>query len=303
MNTSDLALFVEIADIGSITTAAKQLDISPSAASAALKRLEKHLNIELFIRSTRKLRITLEGERFLVHCRKVLSSLDDAKASINSSQDEIAGRIHLSVSSDLGRNLVLPWLDDVMDEKPKLSFQLSLDDSVSDFYMDKVDVALRYGQLDDSSMVAFHLATTEYVICASPEYINQYTPPQKPEDLVNHNCLLYRLGNQTYDIWEFTKKQNLGLINTPQKIKVHSNRICNDGDVVRRWALAGKGLALKSRFNIINDLKIGNLIELMPDYQAKSISLWLICPSKKQVTPAVLFLRELLREKCKELLK
>ena len=301
MNTNDLALFVEIADIGSITTAATQLEISPSAASAALKRLEKHLNIELFIRSTRKLRITPEGERFLVHCRKILSILEDGKVSIINSQDEIAGHIRLSVSSDLGRNLILPWLDDVMDENPKLNFQLSLDDSISDFYMDNIDVALRYGeQLEDSSMVAFHLITTEYVVCASPEYVKYYGTPQKPADLLNHNCLLYRLRNQTYDLWEFTNKQSLEGTNPIQKVKVRSNRVCNDGDVVKRWSTSGKGIALKSRLNISNDLKTKNLIELMTDYQAKPISLWLICPSKKQVTPAVLFLRDLLRDKCKE---
>jgi DNA-binding transcriptional LysR family regulator len=309
MNTADLELFVRTADIGNITAAAVQLDISPAAASAALKRLEKQLGIELFIRSTRQLRITAEGERFLLHCRQALSSLDDAKASITEMKGEIAGEVRLSVSSDLGRNLILPWLDEVMDNNPKLSFQLSIGDSLADFYMDKVDVALRYGQPEDSTMVAFKLATVDRVICASPGYIATYGSPKKPEDLLQHNCLLYQLGSKTYNQWELISKNSGNTISNTDdsiksrsKIKVSSNRMCNDGDIVKRWAVAGKGIALKSRLDLSHDLNAGRVIELMPDYYVEPTSLWLICPNRKQVTPAILLLRDLLREKCQALL-
>lgn len=309
MNTADLELFVRTADIGNITAAAVQLDISPAAASAALKRLEKQLGIELFIRSTRQLRITAEGERFLLHCRQALSSLDDAKASITEMKGEIAGEVRLSVSSDLGRNLILPWLDEVMDNNPKLSFQLSIGDSLADFYMDKVDVALRYGQPEDSTMVAFKLATVDRVICASPGYIATYGSPKKPEDLLQHNCLLYQLGSKTYNQWELISKNSGNTISSTDdsiksrsKIKVSSNRMCNDGDIVKRWAVAGKGIALKSRLDLNHDLNAGRVIELMPDYYVEPTSLWLICPNRKQVTPAILLLRDLLREKCQALL-
>jgi DNA-binding transcriptional LysR family regulator len=309
MNTADLELFVRTADIGNITAAAVQLDISPAAASAALKRLERQLGIELFIRSTRQLRITAEGERFLLHCRQALSSLDDAKASITEMKGEIAGEVRLSVSSDLGRNLILPWLDEVMDNNPKLSFQLSIGDSLADFYMDKVDVALRYGQPEDSTMVAFKLATVDRVICASPGYIATYGSPKKPEDLLQHNCLLYQLGSKTYNQWELISKNSGNTISNTDdsiksrsKIKVSSNRMCNDGDIVKRWAVAGKGIALKSRLDLSHDLNAGRVIELMPDYYVEPTSLWLICPNRKQVTPAILLLRDLLREKCQALL-
>ncbi|MGF1716872.1 LysR family transcriptional regulator [Photobacterium chitinilyticum] len=302
MNTSDLELFIRTADCGNITAAAGQLDTSPAAASAALKRLEKQLGVELFIRSTRQLRITAEGERFLLHCRQAIDSLEYAKASIAEMQGEIAGEIRMSVSSDLGRNLVLPWLDDVMDDNPQLSVQLSIGDSLADFYMDRVDVALRYGQPEDSSMVAFQLATVERIVCASPEYLERHGAPQTPEELLQHNCLLYRLGDQIYSHWEFIKKPTESSEELVQKIKVNSNRLCNDGDIVRRWAVAGKGIALKSRLDMSVDLKAGRVIELMPDYRVKPTSLWLICPSRKQVTPAVLLLRDMLREKCETLI-
>lgn len=302
MNTSDLELFIRTADCGSITAAAGLLDTSPAAASAALKRLEKQLGVELFIRSTRQLRITAEGERFLLHCRQAIESLEYAKASLVEMQGEIAGEIRMSVSSDLGRNMILPLLDDVMDSNPELSVQLSLGDSLADFYMDRVDVALRYGQPEDSSMVAFQLIDVVRIACASPEYLERHGTPQTPEELLQHNCLLYRLGDQIFNQWEFTNKGTGNSEPITKKVKVSSNRICNDGDIVRRWVVSGKGIALKSRLDMFADLKAGRVVEVMPGFRAKSTSLWLICPSRKQVTPAVLLLRDRLREKFKALL-
>ncbi|MCG7588798.1 LysR family transcriptional regulator [Photobacterium sp. OFAV2-7] len=301
MNTSDLELFIRTADCGSITAAAGLLDTSPAAASAALKRLEKQLGVELFIRSTRQLRITAEGERFLLHCRQAIESLEYAKASLVEMQGEIAGEIRMSVSSDLGRNMILPLLDEVMDGNPALSVQLSLGDSLADFYMDRVDVVLRYGQPEDSSMVAFQLTEVDRILCAAPEYLERHGAPQTPDELLDHNCLLYRLGDQIFNQWEFTSKVS-GESESSKKVKVNSNRICNDGDIVRRWAVSGKGIALKSRLDMFADLKAGRVVEVMPGFRAKSTSLWLICPSRKQVTPAVLLLRDRLREKFQHLL-
>ncbi len=296
MNTSDLVLFVRTADTGSITASAEQLGITPAAASAALKRLEKQLDVQLFIRSTRQLRITSEGERFLLYCRQALASLDEGRASLNTMRGKIAGELRLSVSSDLGRNIVLPWLDEAMGEHPALSLHLSVGDILSDFYLDRIDVALRYGEPEDSSMVAFHIATVNRLAFASPGYLAQFGEPIHPEELRNHNCLLYQLGSRTYDTWMFSKDGER------HKVQVRGNRESNDADIVRRWALAGKGIAFKSILDVSADLRSGRVIKLLADYQSEPLSTWLICPSRKQVTPAILMLRDLLRMKCTEVL-
>jgi len=294
MNISDLTLFIRTADSGSITASARQLGISPAAASAALKRLEKQLDTQLFIRSTRQLRITSEGERFLLYCRQAVDSLDEGKASLNAMRGKVAGEIRLSVSSDLGRNIVLPWLDEIMNEHPALSLQLSIGDNLSDFYLDRVDVALRYGEPEDSSMIAFQIATVSRVPFASPEYLAQHGTPQQPQELRDHNCLLYRIGNRAYNTWEFIQNEQR------HKVTVSGNRESNDADIVRRWAVAGKGIGFKSILDISDDLLSGRLIRLLKDYEAESSGIWLICPSRKQVTPAILLLRDLLRERCAE---
>ncbi|WP_027859648.1 LysR family transcriptional regulator [Marinobacterium jannaschii] len=292
MNTSDLSLFIRIAETGSITESAKQQGISTAAASTALRRLEKQLDIPLFVRTTRQLRITSQGEQFLFHCRQALASLDQGRISAQQSQGEIAGELRLSVSSDLGRNIVLPWMDALMDQHPSLTINLMAGDSLSNFFVDDVDLALRYGKPEDSNLVAFHIATIPRITCASPAYLARFGEPTHPEDLRKHNCLLYRLDGRLFNTWEFTHNTDCF------KIKVGSNRISNDTDIVRRWAVAGKGIAHRSALDIAADLQCGNLVQVLPQFQSPPVQLYLLCPSRKQVTPTVIAVRERLRQKC-----
>tara|TARA_R110002072_G_scaffold13418_6_gene56169 strand:- start:4286 stop:5191 length:906 start_codon:yes stop_codon:yes gene_type:complete len=291
MNTHDLTLFIRTADTGSITRAAEQLDISTAAASAGLKRLEKHLEVELFIRTTRQLRITAEGERFLVFCRRAMESLDEGKASMHALKGVVGGELRISAPSDLGRNVLCEWLDDFMEQHPGLTVNLLLGDSLADFYLDRVDVAIRYGEQPDSSMVAFKLATADRVLCASPEYLTTRGIPTSPRELAEHNCLLYQLHNRNYDTWEFTDPNH----NEHHRISVQGNRSTNDADLVRRWAVDGRGIAYKSRLDMQADLRAGRVIEVLADYPSTPIDLNLLCPSRQQVTQAVLILRDTLR--------
>ena len=301
MNIQDLQLFIHTADTGSITRAATQSDMTTAAASAALKRLEKQLNVQLFIRSTRQLRITAEGERFLVYCRKAIANLEAGKASIHALEGKVAGELRLSAPSDLGRNLLLGWLDDVMEQHPDLSVNLVLGDSLADFYMDRVDLAIRYGIQEDSSMVAFKLASLHRVLCASPTYLERHGMPTEINDLQRHNCLLFQLSNRTFDVWELSPTNEINA--NPLKVRVHSNRTSNDGDAVHRWALAGKGIAFKSLIDVASDLKKGGLVQVLPTYCSPKVELNLVCPTRKQVTPAVLLIRDIFRQKLANLMQ
>jgi DNA-binding transcriptional LysR family regulator len=296
MNTSDLSLFIRIAETGSITESAKQLGISTPAASSALKRLEIQLDVQLFIRTTRQLRITAQGEKFLFHCRQALESLEQGVISAHELLGNIKGELRFSVSSDLGRNIVSPWLDEMMDKHPSLSIDLNVSDTLSNFFLDQVDVALRYGKPEDSTMVAFHIATINRITCASPSYLSEYGEPSHPEDLRQHNCLLYRLDGRLFNNWEYTNNSG------NYRIKVSGNRVSNDTDIVRRWAITGRGIAYRSQIDISSDLSDKRLIQLLPEFQSPPVELYLLCPSRKQVTPAVIAFREMLREKCAHML-
>jgi len=296
MNTSDLKLFIRIAETGSITESAKQSGMTTAAASYALKRLEQQSGIPLFLRTTRQLRITDQGEKFLFHCRQALDALELGLSSAREQAGEIAGELRFSVSSDLGRNIVSHWVDDMLEQHPALSIDLNVSDSLSDFFQDHVDLALRYGKPEDSTMVSFHIATMARITCASPEYLDKHGIPDHPEDLRQHNCLLYRLNGRLFNDWQFHQGS------TTYKVKVRGSRATNDTDIVRRWAVAGKGIAYRSQIDISSDLKRGHLIPLLQDYESPPAELYLLCPGRRQVTPAVIAFRDMLRARCKTML-
>ncbi len=294
MQIQDLTLFVRVADCGSITAAATELELSPAAASAALKRLEKRLDTRLFIRSTRSLRLTESGERYLVHCRRALTDLTLGQQAIDDVKEKISGVVSLAVPSDIGRNVLLPWLDEFLDNYPDLKLRLHIGDTLSDFYHDKIDVALRSGTPKDSALVAFKICSATRVLCASPGYIAKRGRVESIEQLSVHNCLFFMLDERTHDQWTFTKNGR------EFKVRVTGNRTCNDADVARRWAVAGKGIVYKSSLDLDEDLIEGRLVPLMTDYQGESADLYLVCPGREHVTPVVLLLRDMLRAHCKE---
>ncbi|MDN3682865.1 LysR family transcriptional regulator [Vibrio tapetis subsp. quintayensis] len=295
MNISDLNLFIRIVETGSITEAANQLSITPAAVSTALKRLEKNLEVQLLIRTTRQLRITPQGEQFLFHCRQALASLEQGRIAAHQTQGKVSGNLRLSVSSDLGRNTLLPWIEELLNEHPLLSIDLTVGDSISDFFLEQVDMALRYGKPENSSMVSFHIATMSRITCASQAYISRYGEPLHPESLREHNCLLHRKAGRLFNCWEYADHSGT------YKVKVDSNRISNDTDIVRRWAVNGKGIAYRSQIDLYSDLNSGQLVQLLPDFESPSVELNLICPSREQVSPAVIAFRELLRRKVSQI--
>ncbi|WP_176492418.1 LysR family transcriptional regulator [Pseudomonas aeruginosa] len=272
----DLQVFVHTSDSGSLSAAARQLEISPAVASAALKRLESELEVRLFARSTRSLRLTPEGDAFLLHARASLRSLEEGRRLLQGGKDQIAGVLQLSAPSDFGRNLLLPWLDEFQARYPQLSLRLLLGDRVTDLYRQPVDVAIRYGAPADSSLVALPLAPdNRRVLCAAPGYLAERGEPRQPDDLREHNCLLYQLGGRVHDRWAFQRgRRSLTLT-------VAGDRVCDDADVVRRWALAGKGLVYKSWLDVAEDVRAGRLRLLLPEWQGEATPMNLLCSAAR----------------------
>jgi DNA-binding transcriptional LysR family regulator len=292
----DLQLFVRAADLGSLSAAARVMDLSPAVASAALKRLELQLGSRLLTRSTRSLRLTVEGEGFLQYARASMGSLDEGRRLLASSQDQYQGVLQLSAPSDFGRNVLLPWLDEFQRQYPNLSVRLLLGDQNADLFRQPVDIALRYGEPEDSSLVALPVAPdNRRVLCASPDYLARHGEPQHLEQLAQHNCLLYRLGNRVHDHWLFHDgKREVGL-------SVQGNRFSDDADVVRRWAVAGEGLAYKSWLDVAADVQAGHLKILLPQLQGERSPLNILCAHRAQLSQPVNALRDLLRIRCEVL--
>jgi len=288
----DIALFVRTVDLGSISAAARELDATPAVASAALKRLEAQLQVRLLVRSTRSLRLTPDGERYLDHARAMLAALQAGHDALAQGRDVVAGRLTLAMPSDLGRNVLLPWLDEFQARHPAVSLQLHISDRMADLWRQPVDVAIRYGDPEDSSLVAQALAPeNRRVLCAAPQWIARHGKPVVPMDLRRFNCLRFSLVEGLHDRWRFK------LDGEETSVRVDGDRTSDDAELVRRWAVAGAGIAYKSRLDVAADLRAGRLEALLPDYECESTPLYFVCPHRLMLTPAVTALREMLQEK------
>jgi DNA-binding transcriptional LysR family regulator len=296
MLIEDLNVILKVAEFRSITAAAESLDMQTATASAAIKRVERSLGVELFIRTTRRLRLSVAGEKYIPNCQQALQMLDLAKQNVKDDLDIIDGELRISVPSDLGRNLILPWLDEFMQIHTGVSVKLHISDSNIDFYRDPVDLALRYGSPDNPNLYGFKICNVARVVCAAPKYLESYGFPKHPNDLITHNGLLYQLGDIIYDVWQFSHGGE------SIKVKIQSNRTSNDAELVRRWCVSGKGIATKSCLDMSDDLLTEKVVPLLSEFEARSTELWLICPSRQSITPAVRLLREHLKVKCANVL-
>ncbi|HKT93297.1 MAG TPA: LysR family transcriptional regulator [Paraburkholderia sp.] len=288
----DLVIFISAADNGSLSAAARQLDLTPAVASAGLKRLETELGARLLARSTRSLRLTPDGERYLEYARGVMEQVEAGQNAVAHGRKMIGGTVSLSIPSDLGRNVLAPWLDDFQAQHPAVSFQVHIGDHVTDMFRSPVAVAVRYGVPEDSSLVALPLAPeNRRVLCAAPGYFARHGKPATPADLTRHNCLRFALSDTLHDRWTFFRGNDASVVN------VHGDRSSNDGELVRRWAVAGHGLAYKSRLDVLADIKAGRLETALDAFAGEDAPLHLVCAHRSMLSPTVNALRDVLRER------
>ncbi|WP_223484199.1 LysR family transcriptional regulator [Pseudomonas sp. A-RE-19] len=292
----DLEIFVRTADSGSISAAARTLELTPAAASIALKRLETRLGIRLLARSTRSMRLTEEGRRYLESVRLALAALDAGEQALKQQTQGLSGVLQLAAPSDFGRNVLLPWLDDFKRQHPSIQLQLLLNDRHADLFRETVDVALRFGVPSDSTLVALPiLPEHRRVACASPGYLARCGTPQTPADLSGHSALLYLRDGRPYSHWRFSRGDEV------MDVQVHGDYLSDDGEVARRWALAGHGIAYKAWLDVAADVQAGRLVTLFDDWQGESVPFNLLCPHRVQVSERVKVLQAFLRERCQAL--
>lgn len=295
----DLALFLRTAACGSFTKAAREANLLPGQVSAAIMRLERDLDTRLFARSTRSLRLTDEGERYLPYAREALDLLRGGRDELRRGDDTLSGTLQIAAPSDFGRNLLLPWLTAFRRQHPKLELRVQFADGVTDVFRDPVDIALRYGKVDDASFVALPVVPhNRRVLVASPAYLEQCGMPQALDELPRHSCLLWHLQGRLYDKWLFPAEPGA---TAPRTVHVKGPLASDDADVVRRWAIAGEGIAYKSWLDVSGDVGAGRLVVVLPGQPGEAAPLQLICPHRRQFSPAVRQLHALLAQRCGEL--
>ncbi|MFG6469106.1 LysR family transcriptional regulator [Roseateles sp. BYS87W] len=299
-----LQLFLAVADAGSFSAAARRLDLGAVQASATIARLERELGVRLFERSTRRLRLTEAGEHWLPHARALVAAWDAGQAALRDAAGgdrPLAGRLRLSLPSDLGRQHLWHWLEAAADREgePDLQLEVRLSDRLADLVQDPVDHAVRYGTPPDSTLIALPLApANRRVLCASPAYVARCGAPQHPNELAHHACLRFVLGESVHGRWRFDSPTG-----DTVAVEVRGPRVADDGGLVREWALAGLGVAYKSRLDVASDLAAGRLVPLLPDWLGEPAPLHWMAVGRHRLSPALHRVIAHLRSRCDELLR
>lgn len=276
-NIADLRLFVEVARTRSITRAAQVINVTPANASGMLKRLERQLGVRLVERSTRSLRLSAHGEVLIDHAARALELLDAAEAQLEADHREIAGTIRVGAPSDLARSVLLPIIDSFIAKHPRARLQLGVSDRINDVLREPVDLALRYGAVEEPNAIARQIAIVRRVPCASPSYLQRRGVPQSPRDLADHNCLIFLLKRGWYREWRFERDGQW------EQVCVDGDRCADDAGIAHQWALAGAGIVCKAELDLTADLASGRLIRLLPDWQGEHYPLQAVLPSNRHL--------------------
>ena len=256
-----ISTFVEVVARGSLSAAARAEGIAPAMIGRRLDALETRLGVKLLQRTTRRLVLTNEGAAFLEDCQRILSELEEAESAVAERSAKASGHLLVSAPAGFGRQHVAPLLPSFLAEHRDVTVNLNLTDRIVDVVGEGVDVAIRIASLSDSSLVGVKLVDNQRVLVASPAYLRRKGTPRTLADLARHNCLaISSEGSQRG--WAFSENGKL------VTLKVAGNMVCNDGAVLHDWALAGKGLAWRSMWEVGSDIEAGRLRTVLDQFAA-----------------------------------
>ncbi len=265
----DMELFVRIVHCDGLAAAGRELGMTPSSVSMRISKLEEHYQAKLLARTTRSINLTDSGREFFEDCLKMLEAIDEIESRLTSSNKTMSGPIRVSAPSDLGRQHIAPLIDSFTRDHPGVTPFLSLSDSLTDFSESHIDIVIRYGIDPNSQLIAQRIAQSRRVLCASPRYLEKHGVPETPQDLSDHLCLTMVQTSRPLNRWFF---------NSPEGetcITINPSRSCDDGAQIRDWAVKGAGIALKSYWDVVVDLRANRLATVLddfsPDYQSKKL--------------------------------
>lgn len=257
---TDLRFFVTITESGSLAEAARRLDVTPSAVSQRLRHLEARLGTALAHRSTRRFVLTEEGQLFRDGVAAVLGDLDRLVENLRERSGEVAGTLNIGGPLGFGRRYLAPAIADFHAEHPQLKVALTLSDALAVAEAGRFDMIVHIGTLLDSSMVAYPVAPNNRFICAAPSYLKRHPAPRDPKELAGHDCIVLRENNEDVTLWRFQRRRQEVAVRVPAILS------SNDGDVVKQWALAGKGLFVRSEWDVADLVAAGQLVRVLPEW-------------------------------------
>lgn len=261
MIIENLKLFLLIVDKGSMRAAAREYGLSAARVSERLSALEAYYDTRLLNRTTRSISVTEEGQELARTARRIIIETEEIETKLKFGKKTISGTIHLNATIDFGINCIAHLIDEFMELHPEININLTLDDGYVDLISNNIDLAIRLGELSDSTLHTKKIGINPRITCASPEYLQKYGIPKHPSELEKHNCLLTKFSTHVDRHWRF-------IVDGHEKgFSVKGNRISNNGELVSNWCRAGHGIAFKSSWDVYDDLKSGKLVKVLQEYE------------------------------------
>lgn len=275
-NLGDLEVFVRVVATGSMSAAGRALGFSPAVISKRMKRLEDRLGTRLLQRTTRQISLTEAGQGFHDRILGALAGIEEAEAFASGRSSQPQGTLRITAPTSFGRMHIAPHLTRFMAAHPDLVINIVLSDEFTDIVADGFDLAIRIGELSDSSLVARKLASVRRILCAAPAYIAHHGTPTTVKELENHVCI----RQHNHDSWKLESAQG-SLTYRPQ-----GRLITNSSEVVREAVISGAGIALRSTWDIGTDLQSGKLVQILPEWEgSRNLFVSALYPSR-QFLPA-----------------
>lgn len=275
-----LNVFVKVAEAGSLSGAARMLELSNPSVTRHLADLETHVGARLFNRNTRRLSLTETGASYLERCRQVLQDIDTATMDAATSAAKPNGALRINAPVSFSVNHLARILPEYAQRYPDVSLDVTLADRVVDLVDEGFDLAIRIGRVVDSSLVARKIAPARLVVCASPDYLKRHGAPKSPAELAKHNCLDYTYSS-TRGEWHLARAGKTHVIRI--KGSMHSN----NGDLLREAAVTGMGIILQPTFMVYRELHEGRLQAVLPDYSADGKTILAVYPSRRHLSAKV----------------
>ncbi|KVQ66474.1 LysR family transcriptional regulator [Burkholderia territorii] len=287
-----LETFARIVSAGSLSAAARELDLSLSVVSKRLAHLESRLGMRLLHRTTRQQTLTDDGAQFHAQVLRILAEIDRAETLMSDRRGAVGGVLRVTAPGELGRLRIAPLVAAFQRRHPELTVHLMLTDTIVDLLAHDIDVAVRIGSLADSTMIARELAPNHRVLCASSGYLAVHGQPTHPAELRAHRCIV--MGDQPRTEWRFDGAQ--GAVT----VEVTAALLTNDGGAARTLALEGAGIALKSIWDVGADLQAGRLVRVLPTFAAPAAPLHAVYPGGRHVPLRVRTFVDYLRDQLRD---
>ncbi|WP_272993910.1 LysR family transcriptional regulator [Porticoccus hydrocarbonoclasticus] len=287
---SDIAVFIQVVDSGSFTAAAERLSLSKSVISKYVTRLEDRLGARLLNRTTRKLSLTEVGRAFYERSERGLQEIAEAEAEVSRLQGEPRGTLRINAPMSFGVLHIAPVLSEFLERYPQLTVDMNLDDRKVDVIEGGFDVSVRISDLGDSSLVARRIGPCRHVVVASPAYLKRYGIPRTPEDLEDHNVITYQYKDSAKE-WEFRLPGQ-----KPSMVSVSGSIQMNNSLALREALLNDAGITRTPTFVVGRDIQEGRLQSVLTNYELPEISIYLVFPQRKYLSPKVRVFVEFMRE-------